>query len=112
MPNRVQLICNRPGRESAHLDVSHVEQTLNRKIFATIPDDWKAVSHSVNMGQPLAEEFGKSKVRQAIQQLARMLHEPDSISAETKGSGLIGKLFGKRSKAHGEAAPVAAAAHS
>ncbi len=111
-PDRVQLICNRPGRESANLEVSHVEQTLNRKIFATIPDDWKAVSHSVNMGQPLAEEFGKSKVRQAIQQLARMLHEPDSITAETKGSGLIGKLFGKGSKAHGEAAPVAGAARS
>lgn len=111
-PDRISLVCNRPGRESAHLEISHVEQTLNRKIYATIPDDWKAVSNSINMGEPLSVEFGRTKVRQAIQQLAMMLHDPKGSTDAADRGGLLGKLFRKGAKPQGataEAAPATTA---
>lgn len=108
--DRISLICNRRGRESAHLEISHVEQTLNRKIYSTIPDDWNAVSSSINVGKPLSAEFGRSKVRLDIQELARKFHEPDALAAEAANkSGLLGRFFKKGAKPQAAASEAAAA---
>jgi pilus assembly protein CpaE len=79
--DRFRLLCNRVGRESAHLCVEHVEATLNMKMFHQVPDDWKAVSAAVNMGVPLIESAPKSRVRQAIRELAERIAEPESADA-------------------------------
>lgn len=108
---RVSLICNRKGRESAHLEISHVEQTLNRKIYSMLSDDWNAVSSSINVGKPLCAEFGRSKIRQELQELARRFHEPEAVAAEAANrSGLLGRFFKKGTKQQA-AAPEAAAAN-
>ncbi len=94
--DRIQFICNRLGRESGHLEVAQVETILNRKIFATIPDDWKSVSASINIGQPLKTEHAKSKVRQELRNLAMKLHCPEELAAqEARRSGLLGKFLRK-----------------
>ncbi|MEK6643208.1 MAG: response regulator [Planctomycetota bacterium] len=92
--NRISILCNRLGRESAHLEVSQVETILNRKIFATIVDDWKTVSCSVNVGRPLKYDYDKAKVRQDIHNIALRLHCPEKFEAEkTKHVGLLDKLL-------------------
>jgi pilus assembly protein CpaE len=93
---RIQFICNRLGRDSAHLDVSQVETILNRKVFMTLCDDWKAVSSAVNIGQPLKTEFSRARVRQELRTLAMKIHCPDDLAAEAgRRGGLLGKLLGK-----------------
>ncbi len=93
---RISIICNRVGRDSAHLEVEQVEAILNRKVFAAISDDWKNVSSSVNIGQPLKLYAEKSKVRQEIHNLAMLIHDPASaIEYSSKKAGLLGRLFGK-----------------
>lgn len=94
--NRFKLVCNRIGRESAHLCIEHVEATLNMKVFHQIPDDWKAVSAAVNMGVPLAESAPKSRTRQAIRELAMQFVDPQSAeenAAERGRAGLLGRIF-------------------
>ncbi|MBN2561492.1 MAG: response regulator [Phycisphaerae bacterium] len=95
-PDRISFVCNRVGRESAHLEIKQVETILNRKVFMTISDDWKAVSSSINIGQPLRAEHERSKVRQEIRQLAMKVHCPDKLAAEeARRGGLLGKLLRK-----------------
>ncbi len=108
--DRVSLVCNRLGRDSAHLEIAHVEQTLNRKMYVTIPDDWRTVSSSINVGRPLKVDFARSKVRSAIARLAMMLHDPDALAVETDHhGGLLGKLFRKGTKPEEPATEVVSA---
>ncbi len=94
--DRIQFICNRLGRDSAHLGVAQVETILNRKVFMTISDDWKAVSASINIGQPLKTEFSRARVRQEIRTLAMKIHCPEEVpDDEARRGGLLGKLLRK-----------------
>ena len=49
--DRTKLICNRIGREAASLSIGDVEDTLNLKVFASIPDEWSTVSGAINLGE-------------------------------------------------------------
>jgi len=93
--DRFKLICNRVSRESAHLELKHVEQTLNRKFFYQLPDDWKTIGSSINMGQPLKEYAPKARLRQSIRELAGMICDTNKVvAAEEEGrSGLLNTLF-------------------
>jgi pilus assembly protein CpaE len=95
--DRIHLVCNRATRESGHLELEHVEATLNRQVFWSIPDDFRAVSTAINLGEPLALCAGKSKVRQAIRGLAERIDKPEpageSGPAGQKPSGVLRKLF-------------------
>ena len=98
-PERFSFVVNRLGRDSAHLDVDQVEGILGRPMFAAISDDWKTVSSSINIGQPLRMYAERSKVRQEIHELALRIHTPEKFADhESKGKGsLLGRLFGGKS---------------
>lgn len=94
--DRLHLVCNRVDCDSGFLDAEQVERTIGRPMFATIPDDWKAVSSAINIGQPLKTSWGRSKARQAVVSLAQKLHAPSrqgQPSAHHRG-GLLGRLLG------------------
>ncbi len=93
--NRFKLVCNRVGRESGHLEIPHVEKTLNTKVCYEIPDDWKTMSAAVNMGVPLAECAPKSRTRLAIRSMAEsILAPPEQEEAATAESrGFFGRIF-------------------
>ena len=107
--DRVSLICNRVGRESAHLEVKQVESILSRKMFTIISDDWRAVSSSINIGQPLKVEHANTKVRQEILNLAMKIHCPEKIVAEEAHRGLLGKLLRKKGESRSAGAESQAA---
>lgn len=103
--DRVKLVCNRFGRDTGLLERGHVESTLDREIFFVLPDDWKTVSASVNMGVPLIESAPKSRIRQSFTELATLLHQPAEAegrgganverdgAAGRKTGGLLSKIF-------------------
>ncbi|HEY3245650.1 MAG TPA: hypothetical protein VGM03_20085 [Phycisphaerae bacterium] len=94
---RVKLVCNRLGRESGNLTLADVDATLNRPVFASLPDDPVAMSSAINFGEPLCKSHAKSKIRTAIRELAERLHAPppeaDEKAGARKGGGLFGKIF-------------------
>lgn len=91
--DRVKVVCNRVGKDSGMLEQEHVEATLGRDLFFVLPDDWKTVSTSVNMGIPLAQSAPKARVRQAFVELAQQIYQP-----------LSGNGRGDAAKANGEVA--------
>lgn len=93
--DRFHLVCNRVGLESAHLELDHVEQTIRKKIAYQLPDDWKTVSSAINMGVPLKDVSPKSRIRLALQDLARQIADPEIADEqeETGKAGLFGRIF-------------------
>ncbi len=96
--DRLHVIINRYGKDYSTLHPEDAEQTLNRKVFWLVPNDWKFVSDSINMGQPLLTLAPKSKVRESIQNLALKIHDPKAYKQRIKGeekSGLLAKVLGR-----------------
>ncbi len=93
--DRAKLICNRIGRDAASLSVADIEETLGLKNFASIPDDWSAVSGAINLGETLQSHSPKSKVRLAMQEIATRLHGGSSGTDDKDApkKGLIGRIF-------------------
>jgi pilus assembly protein CpaE len=91
--DRFRIVCNRVGRDSAHLTIGHVEDTLKRRLDFQIPEDWRAVSAAVNMGMPLKETAPKSRVRAAIREMAEIIADP--TKGENDGSGGKGSLLNR-----------------
>lgn len=93
--NRTKLICNRVGRDAAHLTVDNVTETLGLDAFASLPDEWSTVSGAINLGEPLLRYSPKSKIRMSIRDIAERLHTPDDDVNEQNSSkrGLIGRIF-------------------
>lgn len=97
--DRLKLVVNRDGKNNGSLEIDQVETTLNQKMFATITDDWQAVSTGVNMGEPLCMAAARSKSRQDIETLARRLNPaesaaPASSEAKKAGSnGIFSRIF-------------------
>lgn len=92
--DRFHLVCNRVERDSIHLEISHVEETLKKQVAHQLPDDWKSVSTSINMGVCLKDYAPKSKIRSAIRELAEKIAEPESPAA-TSENGSKGGLFSR-----------------
>ena len=92
--DRFRLICNRVGLESGHLGIEHVEGTLNFKVDHQLPDEWRTVSSSINIGIPLIESAPKSRIRAAIRELAQHIADPNAVTAKSGShGGLFGKIF-------------------
>lgn len=88
------LISNRVGRNATDVSIEDATKTLNIEALASIPDDWSTVSGSINLGEPLRTFAPKSKVRLAIEEIARRLHEPQEEAGDSKDQpGLIGRIF-------------------
>ena len=92
---RTKLICNRIGRDATNLSVGDVAETLGLEPFATIPDDWSTVSGAINLGETLRNHSPKSRVRQAIEEIALRLHGRGSESDVKEGrrKSLIDRIF-------------------
>ncbi len=95
---RMQLVCNRVGRESAYLEIERVESTLGNRIFQALPDDWRSVSSAINVGQPLRNHAPRSKIRCALRELAMRIHAPEKVAAPARHGRLLERLLGKQAR--------------
>jgi pilus assembly protein CpaE len=116
--DRIRLVCNRFGRDTAYLQQHDVETTLRRKLEFLIPEDWKTSASAVNIGASMFQHAPKSKLRLAYRQIATELtrardqqagnQDPSraddraadlprrgsTARAEARGAGSKGGLFG------------------
>ncbi len=96
--DRVKLVISKYTQDEENLTINDIEEALNRKIFATVPYDLKTVNSAINTGVPLIRSFPKSKVREAIYQLALKIYDPNQLQkkqAENKKSSLFARLLNK-----------------
>jgi len=97
-PDRVRLIVNRRGEQSA-ISVAQIEETLGMPVFGSITNDYAAVSMAINVGKPLCGEHTESRAGRDINVLARKLVPSESVeemveAAPVKRPGRL-RLFGK-----------------
>jgi pilus assembly protein CpaE len=82
-PRRISLVANRVG-QSKEIPASKVEDALDRKFFAKLPDDTKAALGSQNNGVPVLIEYPSSRLSKSLTALAAAL---DALPAsESKGA--------------------------
>lgn len=98
VPDRVRLVVNRFSEQSA-LTTGQLEDTLGMPVFATIANDFTAVSEAINLGRPLCGEKSEGLAARDIVALAHQLvpgeasnGEPETIPQRRPGRL---RLFGR-----------------
>lgn len=69
---RIQLVVNRMSAQ-AGVDLSEAERLLERKVFATVGDDYGAAVAAINQGVPLCEAAPRSVAARSLAKLAERL---------------------------------------
>lgn len=97
-PDRVRLVINRYAGDGA-VTVSQVEETLGQRVYATVANDYAAVSEAMNLGHPLCGDMPQSRSGRDIETLARMIALGDQAEqeepAEVEPPRRRLRLFGK-----------------
>jgi pilus assembly protein CpaE len=71
-PERIGLVVNR-YHKAASIEIADIERALESRVLVCIPNDYRAVTESVNMGLPIHEHARRSSVTKALLQLEKRL---------------------------------------
>jgi pilus assembly protein CpaE len=92
---KIQVVVNCPHSEGG-IESREVEESLKKKIVATIPTDGKTVVNSINKGLPFVTNQPETLVAQKMVAIADKLFPWDSeMAGEAGKSGRRFKLFGR-----------------
>jgi len=81
VPDRVRLVVNRFSEQSA-ITTGQLEETLELPVFATIANDFTAVSEAINQGRPLCGEKAEGHAARDIVALAHKLVPGESSDGQ------------------------------
>lgn len=98
---KVEIVLNRVKANFERITPDEVEAHFEKPIFGMVPNDYRSVQSSLDLGHPVMTDAPNSPARLAIQKIARKLageqvSGPAAVGAAT-GGGLLGK-FWKRGK--------------
>ncbi|MCH7701792.1 MAG: hypothetical protein IID37_08895 [Planctomycetes bacterium] len=96
----IEVILNRFDGKSGCVGRADLEKTLKKSIYAAIPNNYRLVSQSLDLGRPLASLDAKNPVRVAMRGLAQRLLadsevNPADSSADKGSTGVLRRLFSK-----------------
>ena len=84
---KVRVVVNR-WHKGDQETLNSVQKNIKRPIIASLPNDFRKASTSVNLGTPLMENHNNNLTNQ-YRQLASVLTGVDAIAAPKKGSFLF-----------------------
>lgn len=94
---RIKIILNREDRRSGRITVQDVMDTIDKPVFACIPNDYQFVARSIDFGQPIASLDKDNPVRAAIRRMARdITADPESEDEGVKKRGLFSRLLSRQ----------------
>jgi pilus assembly protein CpaE len=85
--DKVKIIVNRVGLESGQIALRKAEETIGKKIFWQLPNDYRTMVEVRNNGVPLIEHAPKAAITQAIIALASVLCGGDGGSEDSLPAG-------------------------
>lgn len=94
---RVEIVLNRRNAAYDRLKPEEIEEHFGRPLFACVPNDYKRITASRDLGQPIMIDAPNSPARLAIQDMARRLAADvlgTDVEEESAG-GLLG-IFKKK----------------
>lgn len=97
----VEFVLNRGNSNHEHISIKEAEKHLGRPFFAIIPNDYRRVRASHDLGSANVQDANRSPIHPAIRQLAQKLAGSDAaLAVETaeQGGGILGSLLGRRPK--------------
>jgi len=72
--SKVKVVVNRTGLDKMQISADKAEETIDREIYARIPNNYFVISECRNNGVPLLMQAPKTAITQAIQELANKLN--------------------------------------
>ena len=79
--SKVKVVVNRSGLDKTQISADKAEETIDREIYARVPNNYFVISECRNNGVPLITQAPKAAITVAIQELAHKLagSEPEHI---------------------------------
>jgi len=99
--SKVKVVVNRSGLDKTQISADKAEETIDREIYARVPNNYFVISECRNNGVPLITQAPKAAVTVAIQELAHKLagSEPEqSEEGDEKGKKSWLKFLSKTEK--------------
>lgn len=87
--SKVKVVVNRSGLDKTQISADKAEETIDREIYARIPNNYFVISECRNNGVPLLMQAPKTAITQAIQELANKLNgysPADDEETDEKGN--------------------------
>lgn len=99
--NKVKVVVNRSGLDKTQISADKAEETIDREIYARVPNNYFVISECRNNGVPLITQAPKAAITVAIQELAHKLagSEPEPTEeGDEKGKKSWLKFLSKAEK--------------
>jgi Flp pilus assembly CpaE family ATPase len=96
--DRIDLVLNRCNANFERIRPDEVEKHFGRPVLSIIPNDYKALGASRDLGRPVMSDAPQSPARLAIKRLARELAGQEAIDRARRGwrRGLFAWFRGRK----------------
>ncbi len=94
---KVQVVVNRWSKRT-DVDLNKVEAHLNEQLIGLVPNDYRSVIESINLGRPLVQAEPSSKLTAEIKRIAAKVSGHHHTTSAQPRKGLLSGVFGGRTK--------------
>jgi pilus assembly protein CpaE len=95
--SKVHVVVNRWSK-NIDVQLQKVEAHLDERILGLIPNDYRKVMGSINLGQPLVESEPTSKITLEIKRIAALVLEGADPNSTQPRKGLLRGMFSRQSQ--------------
>ena len=85
LADKVKIVVNRVGLDSGQITLKKAEETIGKKIFWQLPNDYRTMIEARNNGVPLIEHTPKAAITQSLIALTRALMGDDQAAPADAG---------------------------
>jgi pilus assembly protein CpaE len=93
--SKVRVVVNRWSK-NIDVELHKVEAHLDEQLLGLIPNDYRKVIDSINLGRPLVESDPSSKITIEIKRIASLLERHDQTASPQPRKRLLGAVFGRQ----------------
>jgi len=93
--SKVRVVVNRWSK-NIDVELHKVEAHLDEQLLGLIPNDYRKVIESINLGRPLVESDPSSKITIEIKRIASLLERHDQTVSPQPRKKLLGAVFGRQ----------------
>jgi pilus assembly protein CpaE len=92
--DKVHVVVNRWSK-NIDVQLQKVEAHLGEQLIGFVPNDYRKVMDSINLGRPLVQTDPSSKITIEIRRIAALVSETGHSSAPPPRRKLLGNMFGR-----------------
>jgi pilus assembly protein CpaE len=93
--NKIRVVVNRWSK-NIDVELQKVEAHLDEQLIGLVPNDYRRVINSINLGRPLVETEPNSKITVEIKRIAGLLEKHEQTVSPHPRKRLLGTVFGRQ----------------